>query len=181
MAMAMQIGKRPEEGGVVDMMLVHHAEGIHDQAQVCFILNGKAQLVPHVLEEALVVGHFIAAKPPAHVVLLHYREQGCGQVAAILEPDLWLTVVGVAPALVGMVAYIAGIEIIEKCVGAVVKGVADDRHVVTVHHAVAEAHRLPVRNRSCRPLDHFLEPPAVPFVIGQIDQVGEVQRDHVFE
>ena len=163
------------------MVLVHHAEGIHDQAQVRFILDDQAKLVSHVLEEAFVVGHFIAAKPPAHVVLLHYREQGCGQVAAILEPDLWLTVVGVAPALVGMVAYIAGIEIIKECERAIIKGVADDGHVVAVHHAMAEADCLPVRNRSCGAFHHFLEPAGVSIVIRQVDQMREVQRDHMLK
>ena len=115
MAMAVQIRECPEEGSVVDMVLVHHAEGIHDQAQVRFILKCKSQLVTHVLEKAFVVSHFIAAKPTAHVVFLHYRQQGGGQVTAILKTDLRLTVVGVAAALVGVIADIAGIEIVKEC------------------------------------------------------------------
>ena len=40
-----------------------------------------------------------------------------------------------------------GVEVVEPAVGAVVDGEPEDRHVVGVHHAVHEAHRLPVRDQ----------------------------------
>ena len=175
MAVSLQVGQGPEERGVVHMVLVQHAEGVHDQAQICVLLICQPQFVPHVLQEPGVVGGFIVAQSPAHVILVHDWQQGPGQVLAVIEADLRLAVVGVAAGLVGVVGNVAGVEIVQEGEGAVIEGVADDRHVVAVHNPMAEAHGLPVGNHPGGALHDFLEPSGVALAVWQVDQVRKVQ------
>ena len=70
------------------------------------------------------------------------------------ERDVGLARIGVTAALVGMVADVAGVEGIEEAEGAVVDRQPEDRHVVGVHHAVAEAHCLPLRHQLGGALRH---------------------------
>src|SRR5256885_16287676 len=59
-----------------------------------------------------------------------------------------LLVVGVAAGFVGMVADVVRVERVDEAVRPVVQRLAGDRHVVGVHHAVAPAHRLPLRDEA---------------------------------
>ncbi|MNS93885.1 hypothetical protein D3C72_1280830 [compost metagenome] len=82
------------------------------------------------------------------------RQQRLRQAVQVPECHLRLLAVGVAALRVGVVADMVGVERVEEAKWAVVDGQAQDRHIVGVHHAVAEADGLPVR-----------------------DQVGGAQRD----
>ena len=174
-AVAVQVGDATEEAGVVHPVFVQHAEGVHDQGHVCIVGFFQPELGLHVVLEALVVGGFIAAEAFAHGVFFHDRQQGVGQVMAVGEADLGLAVVGVAAFVVGMVADEAGVEVVQEGVGAVVEGVADDGHVVAVHHSMAEADGLPVGNQPGGAFHHFGEPAGVALWLRQLYQVREVQ------
>ena len=63
------------------------------------------------------------------------------------ETDVRLAGPRVAALVVGVVADVAGVEAVEKAERAVVDCQAEDRHVVGVHHAVAEPDRLPRRHQ----------------------------------
>ena len=56
-----------------------------------------------------------------------------------------------------------GIEALHETKGAVIDGYAQDRHVVSVHHAVHEPDGLPARHHPRRPHHHFGEECPVPF------------------
>ncbi|MCY1179919.1 hypothetical protein D9M73_203380 [compost metagenome] len=69
--------------------------------------------------------------------------------------DGHLVAIGIAPLVVGVVADEVGVEIIEERVGAEIEGDAQDRHVVGVHHAMAEAVGLPQSDQFGIALDDF--------------------------
>ncbi|MNO62825.1 hypothetical protein D3C76_535060 [compost metagenome] len=71
--------------------------------------------------------------------------------------DGHLVGVAVAATVVGVVADEVGVEVVEEGVRAEVEGDAEDRHVVGVHHAVAEAIRLPAGDQFGIALDDGAE------------------------
>ena len=68
-----------------------------------------------------------------------------------------LLVESVAALVIAVVADVAGVECIQKLEGAVVNRQAQHAHVVGVHHAVAKAHGLPVRNHVGGALAHLIQ------------------------
>ena len=68
-----------------------------------------------------------------------------------------LASIGVSPLVVRVVANVAGIKAIHELEGAVVDRQSQETHVVGVHHAVAKAHRLPLREQTGGALLHFVE------------------------
>jgi hypothetical protein len=56
-----------------------------------------------------------------------------------------------------------GIEALHETKGAIINGYAQDRHVVSVHHAVHEPDGLPARHHPRRPHHHLGEECRVPF------------------
>ncbi|MNN59420.1 hypothetical protein D3C81_1745330 [compost metagenome] len=71
--------------------------------------------------------------------------------------DGHLVAVAVAATVVGVVADEVGVEVVEEGVRAEVEGDAQDRHVVGVHHPVAETIGLPAGNQFGVALDDGAE------------------------
>ena len=63
--------------------------------------------------------------------------------------------------MVGVIADITGLIVIEEAVRAVVNGDAENRHVVGVHHAVSETDGLPMGDQARRPFHHVGKPQQV--------------------
>ena len=77
-----------------------------------------------------------------------------------------------------MVADVLGIEIIEKGVGTVIEGDAEDRHVVGVHHPVTETVGLPVGDHRGVAFDDFAEHCHIRLFL--LQTVGVVAVQHMF-
>ena len=75
---------------------------------------------------------------------LNQRGQGLGQRAEVPVGDGHLVAEAVAAAVIGVIADVLSVEVIEKGEGAEVEGDAEDRHVVGVHHPMAETVGLPI-------------------------------------
>ncbi|MNQ87856.1 hypothetical protein D3C85_1030960 [compost metagenome] len=71
------------------------------------------------------------------------RRQGLGQGAEVPLANRHLVAEGITALVVGVVADEVGVEVVEEGERAEVEGDAEDRHVVGVHHPVAEAVGLP--------------------------------------
>ena len=72
-----------------------------------------------------------------------------------------------------------GVEVVEKGVGAEVEGDAEDRHVVAVHHPVAEAVGLPMGDQLGVALDHRTKQRQVRLFL--FAALGKVAGQHVFD
>lgn len=93
----------------------------------------------------------------AQFVHFHQWRQRLGQGGQVPMGDRYLVAEGVAAGVVGVVADVIGVEIVEEGVGPVVEGNAEDRHVVGVHHPVAEAIGLPAGDEFGVALDDLAE------------------------
>ncbi len=78
-----------------------------------------------------------------------------------------------------MVADEARIEVVKEGVGAEIEGDAEDRHIVGVHHAVAEAVGLPARDQRGGALEHRAEERMER--LGMFQQLGKVRLDDVLQ
>ncbi|MNU89344.1 hypothetical protein D3C71_791790 [compost metagenome] len=83
--------------------------------------------------------------------------QGLGQGAEVPLADRHLVAERVAALIIGVVADEVGVEVVEEGERAEVEGDAEDRHVVGVHHAVAETVGLPFGDQLGVALDDFVE------------------------
>lgn len=72
-------------------------------------------------------------------------QQGLAQTVEIPVRHLRLAVEGVAALSITVVADMAGVKRIEKLKRAVVNCQAQNAHIVGIHHPMAKAHRLPLR------------------------------------
>src|SRR3546814_1853497 len=98
---------------------------------------------------------------------IEQRQRRLQQARGVPMADAGLAVVGIATALVTVIADVMRVERVEKTVRPVIERQAEDRHVVGVHHTVAETDRLPLRDQSGRTFDHFAKPARVAIGIGR--------------
>ena len=122
---------------------------------------------------------FVVAERAGRLVGCHQRRERLPEGLEVEVADTRLLVVGVEARLVGVVADVAGLEVVEEPERPVVHREAEDGEVVGVHHAVAEADGLPFRHELARAADDFLEPPVVFVLRRDVDELGVVLRDDV--
>src|SRR5690606_40254099 len=107
------------------------------------------------------------------------RRQRLGQGREVPVSDRDLVLERVATAVVGMVADMAGIEIVEKSVGTEIEGDAEDRHIVGVHYSVAEAIGLPACDHLGGTFDHAGKEGTLR--LGFFQALGEMAGQYVVE
>jgi len=87
-------------------------------------------------------------------LVAHQGHEGLTEAEKVPVGHLGLARKRVAALVVGVVADVARVVGIQKLEGAVVQRQAQDAHVVGVHHAMAKANRLPVRQQIGGALGH---------------------------
>ena len=85
------------------------------------------------------------------------RRQRLGQCAQVPLPDRHLVAEGIAPFMIRVVADELRVKIIQERKRPEVEGDAEDRHVVGVHHSVAEPIGLPLGDQLRITFDDFTE------------------------
>ena len=109
------------------------------------------------------------------------RDEGLRQLGEVPGGHIRLLVEGVAPAGVGMVADVTGVEGVEKTERAVVQRQSQNRHVVGVHYPVRKPHRLPLRHQLGGAAGDFAQQLGIGFgthgqlrVIARNDVIGQI-------
>ena len=173
---AVEVAQAAQEDRVVDMVLRQQLQRVHHE-RGRFAARRQAELGGHALEVGAAERLRILADRAGRGFHRHQRHQRLGQLGEVPCRDVGLLVEGVAPAGVGMVADIAGVEGVEKAERAIVEREAEDGHVVGIHHPVREAHRLPLRHQLGGGERNLAQELGVG--IGQRRQLGVVARDDV--
>jgi hypothetical protein len=85
------------------------------------------------------------------------RQQAFGEPGQIPQRDAWLVGVGVAAHFVDRGEYLRGVIFVHEGAGAVIDGLARDRHVVGVHDAMNETDHQPFGDEISLPAYHKLQ------------------------
>ncbi len=166
-----------EEVGVVHRAGLHQLQQALHPVGVVVFGTGQAEAAAHQVQPVGLVQGQEQPEGFAQFVHLHLGREGLGEGGEVPVGDGHLVAEAVAAAVVGVVADVVGVEVVEEGVGAEVEGDAEDRHVVGVHHAVAEAVGLPAGDEFGVALDDVAEHrrPGALMVL----QVGEVAGQDV--
>ena len=89
---------------------------------------------------------------------INERRQGLGQTLQVPQSDSRLVIKAVTPLIVGVVADITWLIVVEETVRAIIDSQPKDRHVIGIHYAVSKAHRLPAGDQGCGTRHHVAEP-----------------------
>ena len=138
------------------MIGLHQRKHAVEERRIVVLARLQAQLGAQQAIHLLREGGLVAVQ--RRLCQFHFadqRQQGLAQRIAIPVAHLRLIGVGIAALLVRMVADVFGIERFHEAERAVIERQAQDRHIVRVHHAMHEAHGLPVRDHVRRAHAHF--------------------------
>ena len=91
--------------------------------------------------------------------------------------DFRLAIVGVTAALIRVIADVVGVEGVQKAIWTVVQGEAEHREVVGVHHAMTEAHGLPLRHQPRTAFHNDAQPGGVALRV--FEQFRKMLFDHL--
>ena len=159
-----------EAAAEVGMTLVQDAEEAVDQFGVVLAHFAQAQLGGPQPCHGFAVGGRVAVEDAVgdlHRLFRLFRQQRqrrLQQARTVPVADLRLLVVGVAPGFIGVIADMVRVEGVHEPIGAIVQRQAQGREIVGIHHAVAEAHRLPLRHQA-RGAFHQLGQPGLVAVV----------------
>ncbi len=151
------IAQLAEEQVVVHTTALHALHQALHQRHVVLFRGGQAQTPAHQVQVVCLVQRQEQAQRLLERFDFDHRGQRLGQRTQVPVGDRDLVGVTVAATVVGVVADEVGVEIVEEGVRAEVEGDAEDRHVVGVHHPMAEAIGLPQGDQLCIALDDGAE------------------------
>ena len=139
-------------------MIQHQLQQVNGQQLVagghfCILRDEKTQLLAHASGvaglELLAEGvQFLLGHVDGFVLIVtEERQQGLGQPGQVPVRDGGLVAVAVAALMVDRAEDSIRIIGVHEGAGTIVDRLAGNGHVVGVHHAVDEAHRLPLRHQ----------------------------------
>ena len=150
------LAELPPKQGVVHFVSRHELHEVFAQGVVAFDQGGEAQLGVHAaLQRGGEEGFVGLERGHGLLGVVDERHEGLAQAKQVPVGHVGLAGIGIAAAVVGVVANVAGVEGVHELEGAVVDGEAQDAHVVGVHDAVAKAHGLPLGHHDGGALGHL--------------------------
>ena len=173
----LEVAEGTEDVGIVGVAPPHQLQQVAEQRIVPGPGLAEPQLRPHQLPIVLRKHRLVGVEPGLDRLVGRQRREGLGQTAQIEVADVRLVVERVAPLMVGMVADEGGIVGFQEPERAVIEGHPQDGHVVAVHDAVREAHRLPLGDQASRADRRLVVEACVG--IRTAHQLGEMLREHV--
>ncbi len=171
------IAQAAEEQRVVHAAVLHQLQQALQQFLVIVFGAGQPQPAAHQVQVVRLVQRQVQAEGFLQGVDADKRCERLRQRAEVPLPDRHLIAEGVAPFMIGVVADEVRVKIVEKRKRPEIEGDAEDRHVVGVHHPVAEAIGLPFGDQCGVAFDDFAEHRQVRF--GLFPALGEVQLQHM--
>ena len=155
---AVKTGQAPKRDREIAAVLRHQGHHVIDQRIVRLFHHRQAQLGRHArhhrLRKHALVGF---ERGHSHVGVTDQRQQRLRERMQVPQRHAGLACKRITPLVVAVIADVAGVERVEETVRAIVDRQAQHRHVVGVHHAVAEADRLPLGHQRRRAARHGFE------------------------
>ncbi|MNV43081.1 hypothetical protein D3C71_1347860 [compost metagenome] len=156
---------------------MHQLQQVLQQFLVVILGGGQAEAAAHQVQVMGLEQWQIQPEGFAQGFHADERRQGLGQGAEVPLANRHLVAEGITALVVGVVADEVGVEVVEEGERAEIEGDAQDRHVVGVHHPVAEAIGLPFGDQFGVALHHFAEHRQVRLRLFQA--LREVHGQHV--
>ncbi len=131
----------------------HQPQQVVDQGLVACVGAGQAELGSKRSEHGRCVLGLVRFERGQHQLAgclrraFDRRQQCLCQGMQVPERHCRLARVGIAALVVAVVADVAGVERVQEAERSVIDRQSEQGHVVGVHDAVAEAHRLPLRDQ----------------------------------
>ena len=164
-------------------MVGQQAQPIADQRKVVLPAIGDAQLGRHVFQISAFKQGREAVQPllggghRAVLIAVQQRHQRLRQAGEVPLRDPRLIDIGVTTALIDRTEYRFRVEVVHEGARAIIDGLAGNRHVVGVHHAMDKADRHPFGEQRRLARDHAVEQRAIGR--GAIGGGGIVAGDHM--